>query len=534
MRLWRAAAPWLGALLVLTVASALYLPRLGEPRGALWDESYYLTANERYRQGLAQFASHPPLGLMLIAAGDAAWSPNSGLNSAALAGEKKVKGDAIPKGYRFEGVRIASALAGVFAALAFYALLLVTTRSPVLAAVFAMPALLETAFVAQYRAAHLDSFQVLAGLLVMLGCAMAVRRGRLTPGLAVGVGAAAGAAALVKASGAVLLIAPALVLLGWLVGAQLDRARLARGTPLSVWDWMASCARDARGPVFAGLLVLAGTGAALAGVYTAQAIVSPEPPQTDTRAGKRDAAFLSPPYRAYLEDRRGLDPIVVGAAAWDSIRFVANDLEHMARVDKNASAPVSWLWRMKSVNYRWDSQSGITRYVHFVANPVTAALGLLALLLAPAVIWSGSRATTPQARERAAQAALLLGTYAVFMAIHVWLGGRRVMYGYHYFIPLLISLALLPLAWQAAAERWRAVARWRVPALSVMAGLCAAAFAFYAPLVLHLPLTRAACEARNALGRVLTCQPSPEFLRQRASKRAAEAHRSAADVEPAR
>jgi len=41
---------------------------LDQPAGAIWDESYYLTSVQRYRDHTAQFASHPPLGLMLITA----------------------------------------------------------------------------------------------------------------------------------------------------------------------------------------------------------------------------------------------------------------------------------------------------------------------------------------------------------------------------------------------------------------------------------------------------------------------------------
>ena len=61
---------WYALGLVALIASVNFLVGLGEPRGAIWDESYYLTSTQRYLDGVAQFASHPPLGLMLIAAGD--------------------------------------------------------------------------------------------------------------------------------------------------------------------------------------------------------------------------------------------------------------------------------------------------------------------------------------------------------------------------------------------------------------------------------------------------------------------------------
>src|SRR5262245_24746031 len=64
-----------GALLVAVRAAITFLVGLDQPAGAFWDESYYITAAQRYRDHTAQFASHPPLGLMLIAAGDALAQP---------------------------------------------------------------------------------------------------------------------------------------------------------------------------------------------------------------------------------------------------------------------------------------------------------------------------------------------------------------------------------------------------------------------------------------------------------------------------
>ena len=42
-----------------------------DPPHIFWDENYHVTSAERYLEGVAQFEPHPPLGLMLIAAGEA-------------------------------------------------------------------------------------------------------------------------------------------------------------------------------------------------------------------------------------------------------------------------------------------------------------------------------------------------------------------------------------------------------------------------------------------------------------------------------
>ena len=53
-------------LVVAMLATVNYSVGIADPHHPVWDESYYLTSTQRYEDGIAQFASHPPLGLMLI------------------------------------------------------------------------------------------------------------------------------------------------------------------------------------------------------------------------------------------------------------------------------------------------------------------------------------------------------------------------------------------------------------------------------------------------------------------------------------
>src|SRR5262249_6038978 len=142
------------------LACVNFMVGLAEPHGAIWDESYYLTSTERYAEGRAQFASHPPLGLMLIAAGDITLHPNRNIDTRALGREKHADGKIIPAGFSFQGVRLASALFAVLGAMTFFALMYAITQSTFAALVFSNLFTFENAFVTQFRAAHLDAFQV--------------------------------------------------------------------------------------------------------------------------------------------------------------------------------------------------------------------------------------------------------------------------------------------------------------------------------------------------------------------------------------
>jgi dolichyl-phosphate-mannose--protein O-mannosyl transferase len=113
---------------VVALAMMNFLVGLGQPPHPIWDETYYLTAAQRYEDGAAQFATHPPLGLMLIAAGDALLHPNRGIDTRAIGWDKQVAGGRLPEHYSFAGVRLMSAVFAVIGAVVFFAVMLALTR----------------------------------------------------------------------------------------------------------------------------------------------------------------------------------------------------------------------------------------------------------------------------------------------------------------------------------------------------------------------------------------------------------------------
>src|SRR6266702_1783938 len=207
MRIPSNASYWYSLALVGLLASVNFLAGLAEPRGAIWDESYYLTSTERYAEGVAQFASHPPLGLMLIAAGDELLHPNRHIDTRPLGRDKQADGSVIPAGFSFAGVRSASGLFAVLGAMVFFALLYAITRSTFTALIFSNLFTFENAFVTQFRAAQLDAFQIAFTLVALLCFVIAAQRQqRSSPALEAGLGAACGLAMMVKLNAMVLAL----------------------------------------------------------------------------------------------------------------------------------------------------------------------------------------------------------------------------------------------------------------------------------------------------------------------------------------
>lgn len=514
------------AALVALAASVNFLAGLGRPAHPIWDESYYLTSVERYEERIAQFASHPPLGLALIAAGDALLHPNRGIDTRLVGWDKQIAGEKIPRGYSFAGVRLAPGVFAVLGAVLFFALMLALTQSTLAALALGNLYVFENAFIVQFRAAQLDAFQIAFVLAALLCFVVSARRGgRSSPRLELLFGVAFGLAVAVKVNAAVLALLGAMLIarrigIGW---RSAPRARL-----------LLTAARD--GAVMAG-----GCLAAIAAVFTLHIAINRLPPDPASPAGRKDLAFISSPYSAYLHRERPLSPAVVWAATRDYSRFMTADFKGVPRTDPNGSKPLDWPLQRGAINYRWDSTGKQTAYVQLAGNPVGWLLGLAALVGALGLIAAlpfrrlpiaavpraelPRAPTTPAPRpitpgplgapplgaplarpERRALMVMLALQYLVFMAVHVYLGTQRVMYLYHYFIALLLTFCLVPLVAAEAAERWPVLRAWRAVLLGAMCLSLWAGFLFYAPLTFHWYLTHGQCEWRNVLQHIVHCQ----------------------------
>ena len=478
--------------LVAALATVNFTVGLAEPRGAIWDESYYLTSTERYSEGVAQFASHPPLGLMLIAAGDAVLRPNRNIDTRALGRDKQADGKTIPTGFSFAGVRLASGVFAVLGAVAFFALMYAVTGSTFTALAFSNFFIFENAFVTQFRAAHLDAFQVAFTVVALLCFVICVRRGqRRSPLWEAGLGVSCGLAMMVKLNAAVLIL-----LCGMLIARRVAIG-WAKAPPAQLL-WVAG--RDAA--VMAGGCLLA-----MATVFAIHVRISARDIDPTSAAGRKDKPFVSEEYREYLQGTRPYSIGILWSAAQDYRQFMAADFSGTPLVDHNASNPLEWPLEHGTINYRWDSDGVRTAYVQLVGNRVSWILAFLAPFAALGLLilqWRRPREASDPARR--ALMAMLLVEYAAFMVLHCYLGAHRVMYLYHYFIGLLIAFTLLALVFKEVMDRWPPLRRWETPALGGLTALLLVSFVFYSPLSFHRPMTYRQCELRNVFQHVVDCR----------------------------
>ncbi|MGH8027694.1 MAG: phospholipid carrier-dependent glycosyltransferase [Pseudoxanthomonas sp.] len=480
-------------LLVALLAMLNFVVGIGQPGKPVWDESYYLTSTQRYEQGIAQFASHPPLGLMLIATGDALLRPNRGTAVRTLGWDKRVKGEELPAAFSLQGVRLASGVFAVVGAVAFFCLMLTLTQRTIAALAFSNLYVFENAFIVHFRAAHLDAFQLAFSVCALLCIAISVqRRQRGWPWLEFAFGLFCGLATMVKLNAGVLM----------LLGAMLIAWRAGKGWRIAPQRrLLMTAARDSAA-------MAAGCALAIVAVFAAHVAAGPNPPDTRSPAGMQDVRFVSGDYRAYLDGGRPLSPAVVLAAARGYADFMAADFAGMARSDPNASPPLQWPLHRKTINYRWDSDGVRTGYVQLSGNLFSWSLALLSPVAALCLLLLQWRRPLPGGwTPRRVLMAMLLLQYLAFMAVHAWLGTQRVMYLYHYFIGLLLAFCLIPLVLEESARRWRVLRANNTPLLASMTVLLLGSFVFYSPLTFHRPLTHAECERRNLFQQVVECRP---------------------------
>lgn len=441
------------AFLVVTLLYGFVLGyRLDAVRAPVWDEAYYLTAEARVHAGRVQFASHPPLGLLLIAAGEGASGLNREVDWRPIAARKSVRAEDMPPGFDWRGPRLAAAVCGALAAGLFF-LLMARLANSTGAGLMLTPLLVcDPALVAQFRAGQLDAFQIVF-ILAALHCGLGALEAGGVRGRAWcwGFGGALMLAAMVRANA--LALAP--------LGLLLTVPPLRRGA------WAEAAARLAGG--FSAALLAA------AWVFALMLAVSPLPPDRTTPAGRIDAAHVSRDYA-----RTGLAVSLASYGA-DYAAFMAQDLAAMARSDANASHPAQWLAGAGAITYRWDASGDRVATVALVPNRAAWLVSLAGVLWAAAALAGRRRGSEWTGDE--GRAVLLLSGWLLMMAALVGLDTQRVMYAYHYFIPLLLGHGLAALAWRGSGLSERI--GWPVLALVALNGALAL------PLALHQPVPRA-------------------------------------------
>jgi dolichyl-phosphate-mannose-protein mannosyltransferase len=482
-------------LVISLLASCMYFVGNDQPPYPFWDENYHMTSAQRYVEGLGHFEPHPPLGLLLIAAGESMSHANDAVNKHQLVVDKYLEGDKLPPGFSFAGMRMMPSLFAAATALLFFGLMLSLTENRLFALLFSTLYLFENAYIVHFRAVHLDSFQMFfcVGLLWTF-IHLWKRAAPLKWPHYVGMGALVALAMMVKINAAVFLMLFPLIY--FKDAASQIRPLIERPT-----DFLLKT----------GVTIVTILAVFLA-VFAVHVAIGHKMPDLATSAARQDLENMSPPYREYLAQNQSISPTIVVSAMSDYFKFMDKDHLGVPKLDickpgENGSHPLHWPVHDKTINYRWDSADGKTSYVQLTGNQFSWFLGLAAVIYSLILIINHRLNKLPVDNARTYHLIeVFTGLYIVFMALHLYLGTQRVMYLYHYFLGLLLTYVLLVLNWIYLSDLHKASMRQRIGTASLIAGCIIASCLFFLPLNNHWPLSKGQCEMRNVFMQIVECQ----------------------------
>lgn len=480
-------------LLIFAITWCCFVRGRAEPAHLFWDENYHVTSAERYIEGIAQLEPHPPLGLMLIAAGEELSGTNQDIDKHSLVNKKQIPGEELPRGFDFSGMRLMPSLFAAFGALAFFGLMLSLFENRLHALLLSGLYLFENAFTVHLRAVHLDSFQLFFCIASLWRFISLWRRTTpLSTCNYAGLTALVTLGIMVKVNAVVLLLLPPILYAHEAVRQRAFKPQdLLRKASLSL------------------LSLFAVTFA----VFYVHATLTRQLPNQNTPAGGQDIANMSPEYQRYLREHQPLTPFMVITIARDYFKFMEKDHKGVPKLDtskpgENGSHPLHWPFHDRNINYRWDSANGKTAYVELVGNQLawysgTVAVVFSLLLIVNHRLFGVHPACSPRTYQLIE---IFTGLYVAFMVMNLWLISQRVMYLYHYFIGLVLSYVLLALAWQYCSETSTRFARYKTEILAGTMTLYLASYLFFLPLSNHWPLTKAECEKRNIwISHIVSC-----------------------------
>lgn len=451
--------------LVTLLSFLTYVPNFWIPQAFFWDENYHIASAQKYLNRTFFMEPHPPLGKLVIAAGEALFNFNE--HDDQFIGTDYGKDP--PPGFNFAGYRFFPVLLSWLTAPLLFLALTLALRSPLLALLTSLLYVFDTALIVHLRGAMLEPTYLFGSVLTILAFLLLrewkdrPRRFLLASLL---FGFSFSIVMLTKVLGLVLILL----------------------VPILLFEWRKECSRCLR------FLLVSSVAFLLLYVATWQMHFA-----LGTRMNQilPDQGFYqaSAEYKDILQRNAVWSPRSFPIMLRDSWRFVTHYGRGVPRLDlckadENGSPAFLWPLGGRTISYRWETPDGVAyKYLYLQVNPVVWWGGFLGVLMSCSLLFA---TWTLPLREKLRNPFLLqtfLLLYIGFMGGIFLLG--RVMYLYHYFFPLLTSFFLLGLS----LLEFRHLFHWRCTGTrrtGIFLGLGSAAFLgflFFKPFAYYEPIT---------------------------------------------
>ena len=464
---------------VLIASFFTYFANYDYPPYVFWDENYHIASAEKYLDKVMFMEPHPPLGKMFVALGEYLFHPNDAINKSGFTQTDYIKD--FPAGYSFKGVRFFSAFFGWLSALLFFFVFYFISRNPHTAFLLSSLYIFENALIAHARAAMLEGSHIFFILLGILYFVYLIRninyetspkiKLKLYNYLLLGV--LTGLAVSIKATGAItFLLFPFLF---WF-----DQREKLLALKNNFWPLIK-------------LILTKGAALALGALIVFSAVW-----YVHFSLGKivlNDKYYkASPEYKNIIKNAETAKLSNFPTMLKDNFAYMANYNKgvpklDVCKADENGSHPLVWPLGDKSINYRWERHGDTVQYIYLQSNPVIWFITLLAVILSVILIASKYIFKLPVKNQK------LFSLIVCFTVLYVWymvsmLQIERVLYLYHYFIPLVFAMVLVYLQFHYLfGELLSKKPKIIYPALIILVFGIVWTYSFFSPLTYYKPLT---------------------------------------------
>lgn len=475
MKLSPRALYWIGFSFVFIASYFTYMHNYMNPQGFFWDENYHIASAQKYLHGVYFMEPHPPLGKLMIAAGEAMFQANE--NSDQFIATDYARNP--DSNFSFIGYRFFPTLFAWLNALLFFQIFYSITRNSVWSVLLSFLYVFDNALIVHQRSAMLES-TLQFGVLLMICTWLTLYISKLkhvsafTLATLCGLGFAIALGT--KANGLIMIL---------LWGALL---------PVAIKQWRKYIALSAAFFITFGLVYC--------GIwYTHFALgtqVMPQLPDGGYYKASRE-------YKEYLDEGTTRNPLHFATMLNDSLDFLPHYARGVPKLDlckegENGSPWFYWPVGGRSINYRWAKFATLDayQYLYLQSNPVVWLSVFIAVIVSIGILFS----SFTMSRNKLQNPWLLstfTGLYIAYMIVMARID--RVMYLYHYFIPLLFAFIVFALVFTEITHiyKWTVRKEYKTYALIVFAGCIILGYQYYRPLSYYEPIRDEAVQQKALL-----------------------------------
>jgi len=448
---------YLSFLLLLSFFTYFY--KYWYPPKQFWDENYHIASAQKYIDGIMYMEPHPPLGKMFIALGEVLLNPNENIDKSYFNRTDYIKH--FPKGMSFVGYRFFPALFAWINVILFFLILKELVKDDLLAFIGSLLYVFDNAIITHSRAAMLESTQLFFIFGAIWWFIKKYEEKKNFKDYLI-LGLWSGFALAVKANSAILL----LLFFFWVL------KELREGNKLNIL----------KGTIAYGI----SSAFIFFGVFYIHFALGQTMPKHKTYAASKE-------YKEIIKKGETANIFNFPIMMRDNLKYMSDYQKGVPKLNlckkgENGSLFIGWPLGIKAISYRWEKHGSQVQYIYLQGNPVTWMIGLVSVILSIILIGAVWIFKAPIRNRRIFE---FITIFTIIYISYMIAVGQipRVMYLYHYFIPLTISYILAVLMLYYLLEEY--IKKRDKIVLGSLASIVAAvvfAWWFYSPFSYYKPL----------------------------------------------